>query len=88
MRAPFPENQISKLPKGTKAQNECPANEKINCKVCGGWHHPRIIHLDYVGHAALTDRLLDVDPNWNWEFAAVNPDGTPIIDKDGGMWIR
>ncbi len=88
LRDPFPEHQISKLPKGTKAQNECPANEKVNCKICGGWHHPRIVHLDYVGHAALTDRLLDVDPEWNWEPLAVSQDGYPVIDKDGGMWIK
>lgn len=88
LREPFSENQISKLPKGTKAQNECKAEEKINCKVCGGWHHPRIIHLDYVGHAALTDRLLDVDPNWNWEPMALDTSGYPMVDKDGGMWIK
>ena len=88
LRVPFPENQVSKLPKGTKAQNECPPNEKANCKICGGWHHPRIVHLDYVGHAALTDRLLDVDPEWNWEPMAVGQDGYPVIDKDGGMWIK
>jgi hypothetical protein len=88
LRDPFPPHQISKLPKGTKAQNECPASEKVNCKVCGGWHHPRIIHLDYVGHAALTDRLLDCDPSWNWEPLAVGSDGYPAVDKDGGMWIK
>lgn len=88
LREPFPENQISKLPKGTKAQNECQASDKVNCKICGGWHHPRIIHLDYVGHAALTDRLLDTDPEWNWEPMAVGQDGYPVIDKDGGMWIK
>lgn len=88
LRVPFQPHQISKLPKGTKAQNECAASEKTNCKICGGWHHPRIIHLDYVGHAALTDRLLDADPAWNWEYVAVGPDGNPVFDKDGGMWIR
>lgn len=87
LREPFPANQISKLPKGTKSQNECPANEKVNCKVCGGWHHPRIIHLDYVGHAALTDRLLDCDPNWNWEPLSFDANGQPV-QKDGGMWIK
>ena len=46
------------------------------------------VMLAYVGHAALTDRLLDADPKWNWEFAAVNPDGTPIVDEAGGIWIR
>ncbi len=87
LREPFPENQISKLPKGTKAQNECPANEKVNCKLCGGWHHPKIIHLDYVGHAALTDRLLDADPLWTWEPFALK-DGLPAFDASGGLWIR
>jgi hypothetical protein len=87
MREPFPANLINKLPKGTKAQNECPANEKVNCKECGGWHHPKIIHLDYVGHAALTDRLLDTDPLWTWEPLAFR-DGLPAFDASGGLWIR
>jgi hypothetical protein len=87
MRVPFPANLVNKLPKGTKAQNECPANEKVNCKECGGWHHPKIIHLDYVGHAALTDRLLDTDPLWNWEPLALH-DGLPAFDTSGGLWIR
>ena len=87
LREPFPENQISKLPKGTKAQNECPAADKINCKICGGWHHPKVIHLDYVGHAALTDRLLDVDSEWFWEPMALK-EGLPAFDAIGGLWIR
>lgn len=88
MREPFPPIFISKLPKGTKAQNECPADQKVNCKVCGGWHHPRIVHLDYVGHAAITQRLLDADPHWSWEPLAYGPDGLPKLDEFGGMWIR
>lgn len=88
LRQEFPPNLISKLPKGTKAQNDCPAAEKINCAVCGGWHHPKIKHLDYVGHAALTTRLLDADPLWSWEPVAFGPDGLPAFDKSGGMWIR
>jgi len=88
LREPFPPNQISKLPKGTKKQNECPASEKINCKVCGGWHHPQVIHLDYVGHAALTDRLLDADPSWDWQPLAFTEQGLPAFDQSGGLWIR
>jgi len=88
LREPFLPEQINKLPKGTKAQNECKAEEKVNCKICGGWHHPRIIHLDYVGHAALTARLLEVDEAWNWEPLAIGDDGYPVVDKDGGMWIK
>ena len=87
LRVPFEENQISKLPKGTKAQNECDAKEKINCRVCGGWHHPKIIHLDYVGHAALNDRLLDCDPHWNWEPVAFDAQGQPLI-VNNSMWIK
>lgn len=90
LRAPFPANQISKLPKATKAQNEAVKKDfkqGIRCDVCGGWHHPKVVHLDYVGHAALTDRLLDADPTWNWDPVATNDNGTPAMDANGGMWI-
>jgi hypothetical protein len=87
LMAPFDESQISKLPKGTQAQNKCPPEEKRSCKICGGWHHPKIAHLDYVGHADITKRLLEVDPFWNWEPFAVDEVGSPKLDKDGGMWI-
>ncbi len=91
LRADFPENQISKLPKPTKAQTDAvKADFKagIRCQICNGWHHPKVVHLDYVGHAALTDRLLDCDPNWNWEPVAFDEAGVPVMDKIGGMWIR
>ena len=87
LRAPFPENQISKLPKPTKQQtDEVKANFRagIRCKLCGAWHHKDVIHLDYVGHAALTDRLLDCDPEWNYEWVATEPNGGPMLDRDGG----
>jgi hypothetical protein len=88
LREPFEARLISKLPKGTKAQNECDYSEKRSCNICGGFHHPKISHLDYVGHAALTDRLLDCDINWNWEPLSLGSDGYPVIDKNGGMWIK
>lgn len=44
--------------------------------------------LSYVGHAALTDRLLDVDPTWNWEPLTISNEGLPVMDPYGGMWIR
>jgi hypothetical protein len=46
------------------------------------------VHLKYVGHAALTDRLLDVDPEWSWEPLALDSNGLPLLDNAGGMWIR
>jgi hypothetical protein len=39
------------------------------------------ITLDYVGHAAVTDRLLQVDPSWTWEYA-------PEYPAADGMWIK
>jgi hypothetical protein len=44
--------------------------------------------LSYVGHAALTDRLLRVDPLWTWEPMALTPQGLPLFDESGGLWIR
>lgn len=46
------------------------------------------VQLDYVGHAAVTDRLLTVDPLWSWEPLAVGPDGLPAHDREGNLWIR
>jgi hypothetical protein len=90
LRAPFPANQVSKLPKETKAQKEEREKDRskgVSCNICGGWHHKNTIHLDYVGHAALTDRLLDVDPMWSWEPVAFR-DGLPAFDQTGGLWIK
>lgn len=44
--------------------------------------------LDYVGHAAVVDRLIQVDPEWTWEPFAVDHNGLPALDKDGNLWIR
>jgi hypothetical protein len=91
LRKPFESHQISKLPKPTKAQTEEVRNNYkagVRCDICGTWHHPKVVHLDYVGHAALTDRLLDVDPVWSWEPLATDEKGLPALDKDGGLWIK
>jgi hypothetical protein len=96
MRVPFPAHQISKLPKPTKQQTEslrAALDRKdftlgIRCTICGQYHHKDVVHLDYVGHAALTDRLLECDPSWNWEPVAFRDNGTPMLDENGGMWIR
>ena len=83
LRQPFPANQISKLPKPYKKDSP-----KGNCKECGGFHGLPAVHLDYVGHAALTGRLLDVDPLWTWEPVAFGQDGLPQFDPTGGLWIK
>ncbi len=55
-------------------------------------HLPRAgTTLDYVGHAAITDRLLQVDPCWTWEPVAFNDAGEPLIVTHGSvcrLWIR
>jgi hypothetical protein len=94
LREPFPENQVSKLPKETKKQAEMRKAQQdkgewpSKCDVCGGLHHPKAVHLDYVGHAAVTDRLLSADLAWFYEPVAVDENGLPVFDKTGGLWIR
>lgn len=91
LRKPFPKNKISKLPKPNKQQTEqLKVDYKcgIRCLECGGWHHPQVVHLDYVGHATVTDRFLEVDPLWNWEPFALTPEGLPALDKEGNLWIK
>lgn len=91
LRVPFPAHHISKLPKPTAAQTKAVKDDYkkgIRCVLCGAWHHPDVVHLDYVGHAALTDRLLDCDPEWTWEPVAFNQSGLPATDNVGGMWIK
>ncbi len=90
LREPFPAHQISKLPKPTKKQTEelrADFTKGKRCGVCGGWHQQDVVHLDYVGHAALTDRLLDTDPHWFWEPMALDG-GLPAFDQSGGLWIK
>lgn len=95
LREPFPARLISKLPKPTKKQTDeikAAMDRKdftlgIRCTLCGAWHHKDVVHLDYVGHAALTDRLLDADPNWAWEPLAFH-EGLPAFDNSGGLWIK
>jgi hypothetical protein len=82
LRAPFKKEQIGKLPKPTKRDNP-----KGKCSECGGWHGLPAVHLDYVGHAAATDRLLQVDPEWTWKPMAQGPNGEPLL-TNGGLWIE
>lgn len=46
--------------------------------------------LDYMGHAAVTRALIDVDPEWSWE-PVTDDRGVPIIEHEGKrfvMWGR
>lgn len=46
------------------------------------------IQLDFVGHGYLTQRMLEVDPLWNWEPFALDANGLPLLDEFGGLWIK
>lgn len=94
LRAPFPNELIGKRPQPTcrqcsQAQGKvCERHQKVNCVGCGQWITSAHIHLDFVGHADITDRFLAVDPEWFWEPLAFNDQGLPAFDQNGGMWIR
>lgn len=83
LRAPFGPDEINKKPQPLKKNAE-----KGRCRECSGYHGLPAIHLDYVGHAAATDRFLQVDPGWTWEPLAVDERGLPAFDHLGGLWIR
>ena len=83
LRQPFPPESVGKLPKPYRADSP-----KGNCPECHGYHGLPAVHLDYVGHAAVTDRLLTVDPEWTWEPFALDQMGLPARDQQGNLWIR
>lgn len=93
LREKFPKEDVDKLPKilskSDTDKGACVKGSKYSADgtYCGGFH-ARAIHLDYVGHAALTERLLDADPLWSWEPVAFGEDGLPKLDGNGGLWIR
>lgn len=95
LREPFKPDQVGKLPRVTcgncsrdKQRKHCDRHQRTECRVCGNYISTAHLHLDYVGHAAITDRLLAVDPGWTWEPLAIGPDGLPVRDREGGLWIR
>lgn len=46
--------------------------------------------LDFVGHAAVTDRLNNVlgPDGWNWEPVSLDEFGLPQLDAKGNLWIK
>jgi hypothetical protein len=95
LRRPFPAESVGKLPKSTCRVCSNAPNKRCDqhpwvygCPECHGHHSTATVHLDYVGHAAVTDRLLTVDPLWSWEPFALDDVGLPALDKAGNLWIR
>lgn len=99
LREPFPAETIGKLPRISckdcrDAQGKvCQKHQKQKCRECDNYITTAHLHLDYVGHAEVTDRLLSVDPEWTWEPFSVDERGLPafILNQQGapvGLWIR
>jgi hypothetical protein len=94
LRAPFPAEEIGKLPRlfchacRESQRKVCQEHRWEKCTECGQKHSTGSFHLDYVGHAETTDRLLSVDPSWTWEPMGTDERGMPIFDALGGLWLR
>lgn len=63
-----------------RLQEPFPASQIQKLNQAGG--------LDYVSHGNVTKRLLEVDPEWNWEPVAFDEHGLPLFDEHGGLWIK
>lgn len=94
LREPFPEQEIRFLArmwckncKDSRGRG-CDNHPRRICRTCQqnlpGGH----IDLRYVGHAEATNRLLNVDPFWDWEPLAPDANGLPQYDGNRGLWIR
>lgn len=86
LRVAVDERSVGKLPKITcKACSDkrCQEHAPSRCQVCKQFMTPRHIHVDFFGHAGVTDRLLAVDPEWRWEWGEddVAPDGGLVPSK-------
>lgn len=91
LREPFHTEEIGKLPRITCPDcrdKKCQRHHRNRCDECANYITSAHIHLDYVGHAEVTDRLLAVDPVWTWEPCAWTGDGLPAFDHIGGLWIK
>jgi hypothetical protein len=72
LRRAFKPEEIGKLPRVTcgdcsDKRKDCSKHSKSKCDVCLAWISEKHIHIDYVGHADVTSRLLEADEGWSWE---------------------
>lgn len=93
LREPFPESEIRFLPRVwckdcRDMKGTCKSHQRVKCQKCRNNITSAHIDLSYVGHAEATNRLLNVDPEWGWEPAALDERGLPQYDQNGGLWIR
>ncbi|KPC89845.1 hypothetical protein ADL27_38920, partial [Streptomyces sp. NRRL F-6602] len=95
LREPFAPTEIRYLPRiwcracKSAGWSGCQQHPTSKCQKCKQ-KMPRDGHIDlaYVGHAEATNRLLNVDPFWDWEPLTVDERGLPQVDGYRGLWIR
>jgi hypothetical protein len=94
LREPFIESEIRYRPQpwckacSDSRTKNCQNHEKRQCRTCGQKLTTAHIDLKYVGHAEATNRLLNVDPFWDWEPLALDAQGLPQYDANRALWIR
>jgi hypothetical protein len=79
LRRPFKAEEVGKLPRVTcpkcsDRNQRCDEHRKMKCGECQAYISERHIHIDYVGHADVTSRLLEADEEWAWEPKAKDID--------------
>ena len=79
LRKQFAPELVGKLPRVTcgdcsDRRKQCDRHQKQKCQVCQAYVSTAHIHIDYVGHADVTARLLEADPEWTWEPQARDVD--------------
>ncbi len=100
LRKPFEPSQIGKKPQvtcgactaatkqaRTASEKHCQQHTVVRCPTCNAYITTGHMHLDFVGHAVTTSRLLSVDPSWTWEPMGFDPQGLPATDQGGNLWI-
>lgn len=79
LQRPFEPESVSKKPQPwcracVDAKGHCAEHVKKACKACGQRITEAHVDLDYVGHADVTMRLNEADPDWHWEPLYVDVD--------------
>lgn len=94
LREPFAPANIAHLPKvwckncRDASTKVCDRHRQRKCPNCNNNITEAHADLDYVGHAEVTSRLLEVDPLWTWEPLALDDRGLPLFDEYKGLWMR